>query len=172
MLRNASRLLWSPLTDSLSPSLKPAARSHNTVNSIKCLSFLKLPSKSLPSQLYTTGGRYNPAIVVSPSSRNCIRGCKRGLVIVQHFWFTCNCIQQRWFLRERPWSRDKTRQCWYWKTDSSMESGVCNLYSLLCDNKGLDLLILASGLQAPGIDTMQNQHQHQHRNTVNDHTKQ
>jgi len=39
------------------PSLKPAARGHNTINSINSLSFLERPSKSLPSQLYrpTTG---------------------------------------------------------------------------------------------------------------------
>jgi len=66
------------------PSLKPAARGHNTINSINSLSFLKRPSKSLPSQLYTTGGCYNPVVVVSPCSINCIRGCKKELVIVQH----------------------------------------------------------------------------------------
>jgi len=38
------------------PSLKLAARGHNTINSIDSLIFLERLSKSLPSQLYTTGG--------------------------------------------------------------------------------------------------------------------
>jgi len=42
------------------PSLKPTARGHNTINFINSLSFLERPSKSIPSQLYTTGGTLQP----------------------------------------------------------------------------------------------------------------